>query len=139
MTVKHPGCTTNDLKFDVIKSIESKPSIIICHVATNDITNNVDTISNYQVVMEKIIKKSPSSKIAISSVIKKMDRKNLDKKVTALNEKLKKFCDVNKIDFINNDNLDESCLGQKKLHLSKKGNAYLASNFIKYVKVQPRI
>ena len=64
--------------------------------------------------MEKIIKKSPSSKIAISSVIKRMDRKNLDKKVTARNEKLKKFCDVNKIDFINNDNLDESCLGQKK-------------------------
>ena len=75
MTVKHPGCTTNDLKFDVIKSIESKPSIIICHVATNDIINNVDTISNYQVVMEKIIKKSPSSKIAISSVIKRTDRK----------------------------------------------------------------
>ena len=66
-----------------------------------DITNNVDTISNYQVVMEKIIKKSTSSKIAISSVMKRTDRKHLDKKVTALNEKLKKFCDVNKIDFIN--------------------------------------
>ena len=88
MTVKHPACTTNGLKFDVIKSIESKPSIIICHVATNDITNNVDT--NYQVVMEKIIKKSPSSKIAISSVIKRIDRKHLDE-VTALNEKLKKL------------------------------------------------
>ena len=79
-TVKHPGCTTNDLKFGVIKSIENKPSIIICHV---------DTISNYKVVIEKIIKKSPSSKIAISSVIKRVDRKNLDKKVTALNENLK--------------------------------------------------
>ena len=51
-TFKHPGCTTNDLKHDVIKSIESKPSIIICHVATNDITNNVDTTSNYQSLLQ---------------------------------------------------------------------------------------
>ena len=49
VTVKHPACTANDLKFDVIK---------------------------------------------------RMDHNNLDKKVTALNEKLKKFCDVNKIDLL---------------------------------------
>ena len=65
-----------------------------------------------------------------------MDPKNL-KVAAAVDENLKKFCDDNKNDLINNDNLDESCLGQKKLHVSRKGNAYLASNFIKYVKAQP--
>ena len=52
MTVIHPGCTTNDLKFDVINPLRVSLASL-CHIATNDITNNVDTISNYQVVMEK--------------------------------------------------------------------------------------
>ena len=58
---------------------------------THDITNNIDTITNYQVVINKIIKKSIKSKITISSIIKRYDRKNIDKKVTALNENYKKF------------------------------------------------
>ena len=75
--------------------------------------------------------------MAISSVIKRLDRKNIDKKVITLHEKLKKLCEENHIDYINNDNVDESCLGERKLHLGTKGNAYLASNFIKYVKSRP--
>ena len=47
---------------------------------------------------------------------------------------LKSLCDDNLIDFINNDNIDDSCLSKGKLHLCKKGNAYLANNFINYVK-----
>ena len=136
-TVKHPGWTSNDLKHEVMKTIENKPNLIIFHVGTNDITNNVDTIANYQAVINKIIKKSPQSNMAISSVIKRLDRKNIDKKVITLNEKLKKLCEENHIDYINNDNVDESCLGERKLHLGTKGNAYLASNFIKYVKSRP--
>ena len=120
-----------------MKTIENKPNLIIFHVGTNDITNNVDTIANYQVVINKIIKKSPQSNMAISSVIKRLDRKNIDKKVITLNEKLKKLCEENHIDYINNDNVDESCLGERKLHLGTKGNAYLVSNFIKYVKSRP--
>ena len=136
-TVKHPSWTSNDLKHEVMKTIENKPNLIIFHVGTNDITNNVDTIANYQVVINKIIKKSPQSNMAISSVIKRLDRKNIDKKVITLNERLKKLCEENHIDYINNDNVDESCLGERKLHLGTKGNAYLASNFIKYVKSRP--
>lgn len=130
----HPGCTTNDMKHFVNESIKNKPEIIICHSGTNDITNNVDTIANYQSIINKIKRNSSHTKIAISSVIKRFDRRNIEKMVVELNEKLKTLCEENIIDFIDNDNIDESCLGQKKLHLGQKGNAYLASNFIRYVK-----
>ena len=59
--------------------------------------------------------------------------------VSDINNKLTDLCKENLIDFIDNENIDESCLGEGKLHLGKKGNAYLASNFIKYVKSKTQI
>ena len=64
-TRKHSGCTTRDLKHHVIPTIEKKPSGIIIHVG-NDLTNDVETIANYKYIIEKIKKKSPHTKIAIS-------------------------------------------------------------------------
>ena len=54
--------------------------------------------------------------------------------VVKLNNELKAFCDDNLLDYIDNENIDESCLGIKKLHLNRKGNAYLAKNIINYTK-----
>ena len=90
-TRKYSGCTTNDLKHHVMPTIEKKPKIIICHVGTNDITNNVDTISNYQVIINRIKKKTPYTKIAISSVITRKDHKHIEKKVLDINNKLEEF------------------------------------------------
>ena len=115
-------------------TIEKRPKIIICHAGTNDLTNNVDTLSNYQLIINRIKKKTPYSKIALSSIIMRKDRQDVEFKVSEMNIKLKELCEENLIDFIDNSNIDESCLGERKLHLGKKGNAYLASNFIKYVK-----
>ena len=127
-TRKYSGCTTNDLKHHEMPTIDKKPKI--CHAGSNDITNNVDTISNYQVIINRIKKKTPFTKIAISSIITRKDRKNIDVNVSETNVKLKEFCDQNLIDYIDNSNIDESCLGEHKLHLGKKGNAYLATKIL---------
>ena len=134
-TRKYPGCTTDDLKHHVIPTIEKKPSIIIIHAGTNDITNEVETIPNMKSIIDKIKKKSPHTKISISSLTIRKDRKNIENKVIKLNEDIKRLCAENLIDFISHENIDESCLGFKnKLHLNKKGNAYLANNFINFIK-----
>ena len=49
----------------------------------------------------------------------------LTKKMETFNIKLSKFCRKNKIDIIDNKNLDGSCLNYKQLHLNRKGNSYL--------------
>ena len=36
-----------------------------------------------------------------------------------------------KVKTLNNSNIDDSCLGMRKLHLNKKGKAMLAVNLIK--------
>ena len=138
-TRKYSGCTTNDLKHHVMPTIDKRPKIIICHAGANDITNNVDTIYNYQVIINHVKKKTSYTKIAISSIITRKDHKDIDFKISEMNIKLKELCEQNLIDFIDNSNIDESCLGERKLHLGKKGNAYLATNFIKYVKSKSQL
>ena len=51
--------------------------------------------------------------------------------------KFSKFYRKNKIDIIDNKNLDDSCLNYKQLHLNMKGNSYLANNFLDYFNYVP--
>ena len=48
-------------------------------------------------------------------------------------KKIGKFRKKNKTDIIDNKNRDASCLNYKQLHLSRKGNFYLANNFLDYL------
>ena len=52
-------------------------------------------------------------------------------KVSSLNSNLWTLCVRNQIEFTDNRNLDDSCLGMKRLHLNQKGNLYLTNNFNK--------
>ena len=130
----HPGSTTEDIKSHIIPSLQKKRDAFIIHSGANALTNNVDTIENMQSIVNSIKRKSSHSKIAISSVFIRTDKKDMPNKVKNLNIKLKAFCEENLIDFICNDNVDELCLGLKKLHLNKKGNGRFATNIINYTK-----
>ena len=48
-----------------------------------------------------------------------------------LNLKLKRYCDGNNFLFIDNDNINESCLNNSKLHLNQKGTNVLCENIKK--------
>lgn len=128
-----PGATSDDLKHHIIPTINSKPDIIIMHIGSNDLTKGGDTTTNIQTIINKVKKSSAHSKIVISSLLIRKDKNGIENQVNELNEKLKKICDENLIDYIDNSNIDESCLGLKKLHPNKKGKSFLANNFIRYL------
>ena len=130
----YPGSNTNDLKSHIIPTINKKRDVIILHCGCNDLTSEVDTISNYQGIVNKIKKQSAHTKIAISSLFTRKDKVGMEKKVMELNVRLKSFCQDNLIDYISNDNVNESCLGKAKLHLNKKGKSVFARNLIDYTK-----
>ena len=131
---KYPRCTTDDLKVNIEPTAKKCPDVIIIHSGTNGITNGIDTVNNLSTIINRIKRRSPNSTIAITSIVTRKDRPNFDKKVSELNTNIKEFCKENLIVYICNDSITESCLGAKKLHLNKKGCAYLANNFITYIK-----
>ena len=61
------------------------------------------------------------------------DKPDIEKKVTEFNSKLSKFCSKNKIGIIENENVDGRCLSFKELNLNRKGNSYLANNFLDFL------
>ena len=74
-------------------------------------------------MQKKIIKKvkqiSPNTKVVFSSLITRKDKKDLDKKVVEFNSRLKNFCAPQ--NFIDSTNIKEEYLGNKKMHLKKRG------------------
>ena len=99
-------------------------------MGTNDIRDEVDTVKNLQNVINKIKKKSAHRKIAISAAFKRTDYPELGKQIPILNSRLKDLCEDNMVTFLENDNIDETCLGQRKLHPNKKGKAFFANKSI---------
>ena len=75
-----------------------------------------------------------NTKVVFSGLITRKDKKDLDKKVVEVNSRLKNFCAQKNIDFIDNMNIKEKHLGNKKLHLNKRENTVLANNLLKYLR-----
>ena len=85
-----------------------------------------------QTLVNDVKKESPDTEIAISGLVTRKDKPGIEKKVSSLNTRLKNLCTRNQLYFIENDRVDASCLGKKKLHLNIKGNSILARNFVNY-------
>ena len=87
-------------------------------------------------IIEEAKLESPDTSIVLSTAVMRKDKQAIDKKVSvpALNREIREFANAMKISVVDNSNLDVSCLSRKKLHLNEKGNAYLARNFLNFIK-----
>ena len=77
-----------------------------------------------------------SIEIAFSSTINREDEDFKDK-IKDVKNKLKNCCNSAGMDFIDNSNIDGSCLNRGKLHLNRKGTAALAKNFCRFARSLP--
>ena len=124
-----PGGTSTTILENIDQLEKSKPDCLIVHAGTNYLANETNLLNQAKKVVKQVKKVSQNTNILFSSIIIRKDRKNNDKKVSQVNSYLKNYCNQKNIDFIDNGNLKEDQLGQKKLHLNKKGNSILANNF----------
>ena len=113
--------------------IKEKPDNLIGHVGTNDITNNVNLLSNVKKIFNKVSRESPSTAIAFSSIINRKDKANIQKTLTYTITRLKNICMQKGISFIDNSVIKEFHLGKRKLHLNKKGNSAFAKKLLHHI------
>ena len=124
----HPGATKVDM-IDYIKpELCLKPDIVILHCGTNDIINDVNTVKKIKKLLKEIEENDGSTDIVISGLIKRFDRNAIDDI-----ERIKRWCVGKGLTFIDNNNINESCLNRGKLHLNRRGSSYLADNFKKFI------
>ena len=72
---------------------------------------------------------SGNIQIGFSSIMYRSD-KRFSKEISELNVKLKKYCLGRGFIYIDNNNVNESCLNKSKLHLNKKGTNFLSKNIL---------
>lgn len=128
----HPGATTEDMVDFIKPDVRKSPDVIVLHVGTNDISNKINTKKKLKTLIKTIrdLEYKKKIEIAISSVI---TREGFESEVGELNSYLKSFCESSNLFFIDNSNVDISCLNRSKLHCNKKGDALLAKNFLNFL------
>ena len=113
----HPGDTTEDLADDIKLIMRKNPDLVIIHFGTNDTTyDGGKTKEKLQETIDYVHEHGPETDIAISLCTLRKDKPGLQKKVSSRNNIIKEVCKKNKLKWIDNSNLDETCIGIKKLH-----------------------
>ena len=74
-------------------------------------------------------------KNAFSSIINH-EVEDFKYKIDHLNNKLKNYCSLASMDFIDNSYIDGSCQNRRKLHLNRKSRAALAKNLCGFVVIR---
>ena len=116
-----------------VNLVADKPDCIIIHAGTNDITNGINSLNSVKKIVKDVKKSSPNTKLVFSSILIRKDKKGISKKVTDINSRLKNYCQQKHLDFIDNSNVLEQHLGNRKIHPNKRANSVLANKFIKYL------
>ena len=130
----HPGATTIDICDYIKPELRQKLDVVIVHCGTNDISNNINTAKK----MKKLVKEMEENnhenipEVVISSIIKRYDQ-DYNEEIQSINDKLQRFCTSKGLSFIDNKNIDKSCLNKGKLHLNREGSYFLDNNFKKFV------
>ena len=129
-----PVATVEDME-DFIKPITRKsPNKVILHVGTNDLKKSTpkviaDSILN---LTTQIKEDSPSTMVIVSALLDRNDCPKLATKVKQVNIILDNYCQVNKIPFLRNANINTSHLNRRGLNLNKLGSLSLQNNVIEF-------
>ena len=130
--MKHPGSTTDDMVDYVRPVTRKKPDVIIMHVGTNDLTKGVNTMSKVRKIVSAIQEVDSTGNIQLGfSSIAQMADKDYSKEINNIYPRLKSYCLGKGLIFVDNSNIDESCLNNSKFHLSKKGTQLLLQNILR--------
>ena len=99
------------------------------HVGTNDLTKGINTMKNIRKCVEVIreLDNSENIQIGFSSIMNRSD-KGFSKEISELNVKLKTYYLGWEFIYVDNDNINESCLNNSKLHLNEKGTNLFSKN-----------
>ena len=107
-------------------------------MGTNDLPNHSPNEVANMIRNLAIKVRSNNINCHVSSLIKRVDKPDLNEKVEMVNSKLKDMLESENINLITHENISRSHLNWGGLHLNKRGDAALAHNFIETIRNVPQ-
>ena len=130
----HPGATNIDMCDYTKPELRHQPDAIILHCGTNDIPNEINTLKKLKTSLKEIegydTHKKPQ--VVISGLIKRYDQ-DFNEDIKSINKNIQSLYTSKVLSFIDNSNIDKSCLNRSNLHLNRRGSSFLANTFKKFV------
>ena len=108
-----------------------KLDTLIIHVKANDLTKGINAMKKVRKCVEviRVLDNTENIQNKFSNIIQRTD-KDFSNKIKETNIKLNHYCLGKGFIFVDNDNINESCLNNSKLHLNKKGTQRLTKNIL---------
>ena len=109
---------------------------VLIHAGTNNVPVS-DEPKNLAQHLEEVgfamQNRENNCEVIVSGIIHRDDTK-CENNISTSNAEIKKVCRKNKWYFVDNDNIDSSCLNSSALHLNRKGDSILASILIRAIR-----
>lgn len=102
---------------DYINPINKRKSdILLIHSSNNDLINNVNTMKKVRNLVKCVydVDKNEEIQIGFLGIISRQDRK-LENKINESKAKLSKYCEGKEFIFVDNNNINKSCLNNSKI------------------------
>ena len=105
---------TDDMLDYVRPVTRKKPDVIIMHVGTNDFTKGVKTMSKVRKIAIAIreVDSTRNIQLGFFSIAQRAD-KDYSKEINDINSRLKSYCLGKGLIFVDNSNINESCLNNR--------------------------
>lgn len=131
-----PGATADDMTDHIKPVIRRKPNKIILHVGTNNLEKDeVNVVTDKIVnVCQLIEQELPECEIAISELTPRNDSPALESNRKEVNKSLKAFCRTRDWSVISHNNISETGLNSRGLHLNRRGISTLARDFNTFIR-----
>ena len=123
----YPTGTSSDIVGKINDVLADKMELLIVHVGTNDLANDINLLMDIKNIVTKTKKRSPNTVSSFSNIIIRKDKKN-SRNYTKC--RLKSYYFQKNLSLINNDSLKENRLVIKKLNLKRKGNGVFSNNLL---------
>ena len=133
------GATSKILNHCILPTLhEDHPDVVLLHIGSNDINNQMKDRINTEKLVEDIINIGKSrinlgvKEVVISSILPKKNIK-LTRLTRQVNNSLREQCVSNGFGFVSNDNMSRTHLWKEGIHLEDLGTNILAGNFVDFL------
>ena len=127
---KYPRESSTDILDHLKSSLRKEADQILIHTGTSNLTNDHNYLNNVKEIVNMVKETCEDTKFCFSSLIFRIDLKDIIKKVIKTNRRLENCYKQLKLDLSDNGNIQKSDLYTRGQHLQDHGSSKTAKTFL---------